>query len=943
MTWAIQVEGLSKLYRVGRHTQKFDSFYEVVADRGLALAERLTGGRSRRFLPERAAARPPEVQSEHLVLSAAQFEGAPEGHFWALRDVSLEIEEGQRVGIIGRNGSGKSTLLKILSRITRPSAGQFRFRGRLISLLEVGTGFHPDLTGRENIFINAKINGMSDAEIRRKFDEIVEFSELGVQVDTPIKRYSSGMYMRLAFSVAAHLESEILIVDEVLAVGDAGFQRKCLDKMLEIGNSGRTLLFVSHDMDAVRKLCDSAIEISHGSLVARTRIGGAAGEGGVAHPGTGQQSVAAAIADYSLDRKMRSERAWSGEDAPRTPSGGLVLLRAWLEDAAGGVRGSFGHGEEIGVRLEVGVACATPGCRARLDIATVTGRPLLTASARVGLEDAAAGSARVVRCRIPAPYFAQGVFRITLALADEADPGRECVARDALDLVVLPAAGAGPAPASDAPLAPAFDWSSSASAATVAPRTRRAAQTLVAVYSPSQWAYLGRIASRLRDRGESVGVVYFGPAGPGEAAIRESAAAMGCAHFDHEAMAAALPPPPAEAVAIPAALESGRPLLPEDHPYRVLVRRQVEASRRIFDESGARLVLVGEDGIGGDGALISIARRRAIPVVVTPYGIGESGDYDNFLDDKQRQGALNRVPDDAVGRFIRRHAPKWIRQRPYGEALVFPAELVAARLLEGLDQPLPWAVQGGNANLIAVESPAMRRHYLREGIPEEKLADAGTLYCDAVLGAMREDPAFVEAFERGRKVRPGRTAILVSMPPSYHESHGQFCELATYEDFCREVLGFCAGLPGADLTVSIHPNTKPESVAAIRATGARIAERWVVELIGQHDVYVTDFSSTIRWAIAARKPVVNFDLYGFKLPTYRDVPGVFSPTSVAGFREAVRPLVVDDEAYGRAAAAQAAASGDWGALDGRGFERLCELADSVRKPLPGAARGDNAP
>jgi lipopolysaccharide transport system ATP-binding protein len=933
VTWAIQVEGLSKLYRVGRgHARKFDSFYEVIADKGLAIAEKLTGGHSRRFLPERIAARPAEIQSEHLVLSAAQFEGAPEGHFWALRDISLTIDEGQRVGIIGRNGSGKSTLLKILSRITRPSEGGFRFRGRLISLLEVGTGFHPDLTGRENIFINAKINGMSDAEIRRKFDEIVDFSELGVQIDTPIKRYSSGMYMRLAFSVAAHLESEILIVDEVLAVGDAGFQRKCLDKMLEIGNSGRTLLFVSHDMDAVRKLCDSAIEVSHGRLVAQTRIAGAAGEGGEARPGVGQQSVAAAIADYSLDRKIRSERSWSEEEAPRTPAGGLAVLRAWLEDAHGKVRGSFAPGEEIGVRLEVGVASATPGGRARLDIATVTGRSLLTTSARVGLEDAAAGSARVVRCRIPAPFFNQGVFRLTLALADEADPGRECVVRDALDLVVLPGAEAeaGAAAARDTPLAPAFDWTTSASGATVAPRARRAAQILVAAYSLSQWAYLKRIASRLRERGETVAAVYFGPAGPGEAAIRESAAATGCAYFDHEAIAAALPPPPAEAVAIPAALEGGGPLLPEDHPYRVLVRRQVEAARRIFDESGARLVLVGEDGIGGDGALISIARRRAIPVVVTPYGIGETGDYDNFLDDKNREGVLNRVPDDAVGRFIRAHAAKWIRRRPYGEALVFPAEFLVARLLEGLDQPVPWAVQGGNANLIAVESPAMRRHYLREGIPEEKLADVGTVFCDAVLEAMREDPAFVAAFETQRKARAGRTSILVSLPPSYHDGRAAAGGLASYADFCRDLLGHCAMLPGAGVTVSIHPNTRPEDVEAIRATGARISDRWVVELIGQHDLFVTVYSSTIRWAIAARKPVVNLDLYGFRLPTYDGVPGVLTTRSLDELKRTVASLVGDDAEYHRVALAQAAAGADWGTLDGGNFGRLHDLAARLR-------------
>lgn len=176
--------------------------------------------------------------------------------FWALKDVSFDIMPGDRVGIIGRNGAGKSTLLKLLSRITEPSTGKITLRGRIASLLEVGTGFHPELTGRENIFLNGAILGMSRAEVRRKFDEIVDFAGVEKFLDTPVKRYSSGMYVRLAFAVAAHLEPEILIVDEVLAVGDASFQQKCLDKMEQIGNNGRTVLFVSHNLAAVNNLCN---------------------------------------------------------------------------------------------------------------------------------------------------------------------------------------------------------------------------------------------------------------------------------------------------------------------------------------------------------------------------------------------------------------------------------------------------------------------------------------------------------------------------------------------------------------------------------------------------------------------------------------------------------------------------------------------------------------
>lgn len=186
--------------------------------------------------------------------------------FWALKDVSFDIKQGDRIGIIGRNGAGKSTILKILSRITEPTTGRITIKGRVASLLEVGTGFHPDLTGRENIYLNGAILGMSRAEIRKKFDEIVDFAEVERFLDTPVKHYSSGMYVRLAFAVAAHLEPEILIVDEVLAVGDAQFQKKCLGKMEEVGKEGRTVLFVSHNMGAIGKLCAKAIWLNFGKL-----------------------------------------------------------------------------------------------------------------------------------------------------------------------------------------------------------------------------------------------------------------------------------------------------------------------------------------------------------------------------------------------------------------------------------------------------------------------------------------------------------------------------------------------------------------------------------------------------------------------------------------------------------------------------------------------------
>lgn len=187
--------------------------------------------------------------------------------FWALRDVSLQIRQGEVVGLVGRNGAGKSTLLKIISRITEPTEGKLRIRGRAASLLEVGTGFHPELTGRENIFLNGAILGMPKSEIRAKFDQIVAFAEVTRFLDTPVKRYSSGMYVRLAFSIAAHLEPDILIVDEVLAVGDASFQKKCLERMAEVAKTGRTILFVSHNLGLVRSMCRRGVVLENGRLI----------------------------------------------------------------------------------------------------------------------------------------------------------------------------------------------------------------------------------------------------------------------------------------------------------------------------------------------------------------------------------------------------------------------------------------------------------------------------------------------------------------------------------------------------------------------------------------------------------------------------------------------------------------------------------------------------
>lgn len=242
---AIQVEGLSKQFRIGTRRQ---NSYQTL----------------RGALVEGVAA--PFRRANKLLHGQASGAAGLDQTIWALKDLTFDIEHGEVVGIVGHNGAGKSTLLKILSRITEPTEGRARLYGRVGSLLEVGTGFHPELTGRENVFLNGAILGMNRAEIASKFDEIVDFAEVEQFIDTPVKHYSSGMYLRLAFSVAAHLEPEILMVDEVLAVGDAAFQRKCLGKMGDVAQTGRTVLLVSHNMASIAKLCNRTMLIDHGHL-----------------------------------------------------------------------------------------------------------------------------------------------------------------------------------------------------------------------------------------------------------------------------------------------------------------------------------------------------------------------------------------------------------------------------------------------------------------------------------------------------------------------------------------------------------------------------------------------------------------------------------------------------------------------------------------------------
>ena len=297
---ALRIEGLGKCYAISHEVREP---YQTMRDALVALPKKLFGRKTR--------------STED---------------FWALRDVTLDIAEGDRVGIIGRNGAGKSTLLKLLSRITAPTTGRITMNGRVASLLEVGTGFHPELSGRDNIFLNGAVLGMSRAEVRKHFDEIVDFSGVEQFLDTPVKRYSSGMYVRLAFAVAAYLQSEILIVDEVLSVGDAEFQKKCLGKMDDVSKQeGRTLLFVSHNMGAIQQLCNTAIVLAAGSI---------------AHHGTANASVEVYLDQYAsappLVKKDKASLANKNQ-----------FVEAYTSNTADDPVAQFGYDDSIRVCFEV--------------------------------------------------------------------------------------------------------------------------------------------------------------------------------------------------------------------------------------------------------------------------------------------------------------------------------------------------------------------------------------------------------------------------------------------------------------------------------------------------------------------------------------------------------------------------------------------------------------
>lgn len=376
MTTAISVKNIGKQYKIGAAETKFryNMLRDVIVDTVSApvrLAKAMIGKSDRRM---------------------------NQNYVWALKDVSFDLEEGKVLGIVGRNGAGKSTLLKILSRVTEPTVGTVTVRGRVGSLLEVGTGFHPELTGRENIYMNGAILGMRRSEIDSKFDEIVDFSEVSQFIDTPVKRYSSGMYLRLAFAVAAHLEPEILVVDEVLAVGDAEFQKKCIGKMGDVAQQGRTVLFVSHNMSAILRLTQEAIVLNKGQLIMR---------------GPTQEAV-----DYylSFGQSQAGERTWGAEEIPAA-SMPFTPISLKVKERSGKVVDTVRSTEPVTLEFEYKLDSAITGLRVGLYVSTMRGEYVFASfdtdnPALYEKFDSRTAGHYISRAELPADIFNEGRYTV---------------------------------------------------------------------------------------------------------------------------------------------------------------------------------------------------------------------------------------------------------------------------------------------------------------------------------------------------------------------------------------------------------------------------------------------------------------------------------------------------------------------------------------------------
>ena len=380
----ITVENLSKCYRIGARKQGYKTFREAIMDGFKAPITNLK--RIRKLT---------KFDAGQLNHSAPLNQKASSDVIWALKDVSFQVKEGEILGIIGRNGAGKTTLLKILSRITEPTLGDVKLYGRVSSLLEVGTGFHPELTGRENIHLNGAILGMQKREIDHKFDEIVSFAEIEKFIDTPVKRYSSGMYVRLAFAVAAHLEPEILLVDEVLAVGDAAFQKKCLGKMSNVAKEGRTVLFVSHNMAAVDALCTDACLLVDGELALR---------------GTTSEVIDAYI--RSIKEKISNNL---GDRKDRSGNRRLIFTGVTLEDSDGTPVQNLISGKDPCIVLHYKANGPLKNVSVSIGFYSLYGQFLLLCNNEmVGHAFELLPQNGQIRCSIPKLPFASGVYNLNL-------------------------------------------------------------------------------------------------------------------------------------------------------------------------------------------------------------------------------------------------------------------------------------------------------------------------------------------------------------------------------------------------------------------------------------------------------------------------------------------------------------------------------------------------
>jgi glycosyltransferase involved in cell wall biosynthesis len=374
-----------------------------------------------------------------------------------------------------------------------------------------------------------------------------------------------------------------------------------------------------------------------------------------------------------------------------------------------------------------------------------------------------------------------------------------------------------------------------------------------------------------------------------------------------------------------------------DHLARQF-RDEIAAARLVLRRHRPAAIVVGEDGVSGNGPLIRAAQEAGIVVLVLPYEISGREDFVNYVEEKRREGRLLTLGDSDDDRRVAERHPNWILPTSYGDVVIYPSHFILAREIAGLGVPDPWTTHGGTADYLAVGSESMREHYRREGLPEEKLIGLGSPYCDAMSDVLAADATAARAFAQATKIVPGRTRILISLPPSYHETRPGTSEFPTYEAMCRATVDACLSVPGAEVTLSIHPATPPEQQALLRRMDVTIFPEWVIRLIPRHDIFVTTFSSTIRWALACGKPVINYDAYQFRLEAFREARAMTTVRRTADLATQLTALA-DDETFARAAQRAAADSHNWGSLDGQNTRRIVKFLKRARpRGAPGPLR-----